>query len=197
MKWLNFKIIALVFALHGIAHETSAMDLRPAYASCQSGGGMGSISAGTGWKYGSRQRWETEIFCGIVPKHDSSSAKATFAIKENFSPWQIRLNGHLTLEPLTSSLYFTTIINKNFWVRQPDRYPSGYYSLSTKIRTNIALGQRIKLKLPGQSGIPDSISAYYEIGTCDIYALSSAGNKEIKFHERLQLCLGVRIDFRK
>lgn len=42
-----------------------------------------------------------------------------------------------------------------------------------------------------------SISAYYEIGTCDIYVLSVAGNSEIKFHELLQLCIGVRINFNR
>ena len=197
MKSLNFRIIATVTAFIIFAVDVFAINLRPTCASFQSGGGMGIVSAGTGWRYGAKQRWETELFVGFVPKYDSNSSKVTFALKENFVPWQININDHITLEPLTSSLYFTTIISRRFWVQQPDRYPSGYYGLPTKIRTNISIGQRLKWHLPKPECFCKSISVYYEIGTCDIYVLSAAGNNKIKLRDRLQLCIGVKLTFKK
>lgn len=197
MKSLNFKAFLSVAIILAAMPGTLAIDLRPAYAACQSGGGMGIASAGIGWNYGSKKRWETDIFAGIVPKYDSNSTKVTIAIKENFVPWQIKLKGDFYLEPLTTSIYFTTILSKRFWTRLPDRYSPNYYSLPTKIRINIALGQRLRWQLPKQTGCIDSVSAYYELGTCDIYALSAAGNKELKPSDWLQLCIGIRIYFRK
>lgn len=197
MKWSIFKRIAAVVAMIVTAADIFAINLRPACVSCQTGGGMGIVSCGPGWRYGAGQRWETELFVGLIPKYDSNSSKVTFALKENFIPWQIKTGNRFTFEPLTSSLYFTTVISDRFWVQQPDRYPSGYYGLPTKIRTNISIGQRLKWHLPKPECFCKSISVYYEIGTCDIYVLSATGNSEIKLRDRLQLCIGVKLTFKK
>lgn len=197
MKWLNFKrpVFAVISAV--AAQGAGAMNLLPADVSCQTGGGMGTVSVGAGWRYGSGNRWETEVYLGVVPRYDSEASKATVALKENFVPWQIRCKDRIVVEPLAASIYFTTIISKKFWLVQPDRYPSNYYTLPTRVRTNIALGQRIKWLLPSAKSHISAISAYYEIGTCDLYVFSVAGNKEIKPHEWMQLCIGIKLDLRK
>lgn len=160
----------------------------------QSGGGMGVVSVGTGWRYGSKNRWETDIIAGFVPKYDSNSAKLVVALKENFAPWAIAINKHISFTPLTASLYFTTIVSKHFWASQPDRYPSGYYGLSTKIRANISFGERIEWCFPSSAHIR-SAGVFYEIGTCDIYALSAFGNSSLAVADWLQLCIGMLITF--
>lgn len=193
MRWI-FKVLIFLITAFAKIMPVSAVDLRPTQFLCQSGGGMGAVSIGTGWRYGSHLRWETNVFIGIVPKYESASAKVSLALKENFIPWRIGLNDRFTLEPFTASIYFTTLISNQVWSQLPERYSSGYYILPTKIRANISFGQRLKYSLSGKSSILDSISAYYEIGTCDIYLLSAAGNHEIKFHEFLQLCIGLSIN---
>lgn len=197
MRLWSFNRFLSLLAIFVFVPQMSAIDLRPTHMSCQSGGGMGVVSLGTGWNYGSHRRWGTDIFIGLVPKYNSSSAKVSLPFKENFIPWHIRVNDNFSLEPLTSSIYFTTLISEKVWSHLPERYSHGYYMLPTKIRANISLGQRLKWHLPYKSGTVESISAYYEIGTCDIYVLSAAGNREIKFHELLQLCIGVRINFNR
>lgn len=198
MKWYGFKRLLSIVFVFVIFHKADAIDLRPTHVSCQSGGGMGVVSLGIGWCYGSQHRWETDIFLGLVPKYDSESAKVAMALKENFVPWKVNLGMGFMLEPLTSSIYFTTLLNEHVWARLPSRYgEKGYYMLSTKIRANISLGQRLRWEIPGEAGVFDSVSIFYELGTCDIYVLSAAGNSEIKFHELLQLCLGIRLNFRR
>lgn len=195
MRWLSFKRLRSLIAVVALSLQASAIDLRPAHGALQSGGGMGAVSAGIGWCYGSRQSWETDLFVGLVPRYDSQSAKVSLALKENFVPWHIGLGKGFSLEPLTSSIYLTTLVSSKVWLHSPERYPAGYYVIPTRVRANISLGQRIKWRLPRKSGIVESVSAYYEIGTCDIYVLSAVGNSTIGFRDLLQLCIGVRVTF--
>lgn len=198
MRWSIFRRWAIVSILIAMAgQDVRGASLLPTQAVCQCGGGMGSVSAGAGWRYGAGRRWETEMIVGIVPRHDSSSTKAVVALKENFVPWSIKCNTCLTFEPLTASVYFTTILSRKFWLVHPDRYPAGYYPLPTKVRSNLCLGQRLTWHVPYGKSKVESLSAFYEIGTCDLYAYSAAGNGVIKPRHWLQLCLGIRINFRK
>lgn len=57
-------------------------------------------------------------------------------------PWKIKLNDQFNIEPLACGLYLNTVLDNEFWVKEPEKYPSGYYGLSTKLRTNIFAGQR-------------------------------------------------------
>ena len=119
IKSWSFKALlaAVLLATQGAA----AIDLRPRSVAVQSGGGMGAVSAGAGWIYGAKDRFETELFVGYVPRYDSSTAKVSLALKENFVPWNVHLKGSIYLRPLTTSFYLTTVVSKKFWVKQPDR----------------------------------------------------------------------------
>lgn len=192
MRWWSFKrmtvLLFLVAWLSGYA-----VDFTPSHVAVQAGGGMGIASVGTGWKYGSKKRWETDIFVGIIPKYDSSCAKPIISLKENFVPWNLKINGQFSVEPLTSSFYITSVLNDKFWGRQPRRYASGYYVLSTKYRLNLALGQRLTWA-PHFIKKHTSLTAFYELSTCDIYILSAAGNSYLKPWDWLQLCIGIRLN---
>lgn len=193
MKSSIFRTL-LVLGLLAVRLSSFAMNLAPDCISLQSGGGMGIATVGTGWSYGKNKRFETELFVGLIPKYDSSQAKAIITIKENLVPWNMALKERLFLEPLTVSIYFTSILNNKFWAKQPDRYPSGYYGLPTKIRTNIALGQRLSYVPRKKLSFTESITAYYELSTCDIYVASAFGNKYIKPYNSLQICIGLKLN---
>ena len=60
--------------------------LIPTHTKIQFAGNMGLLSFGTGWDYGKKNQWETDIFFGFVPKYDSKRAKATMTLKQNISP---------------------------------------------------------------------------------------------------------------
>lgn len=193
-KWWIFRLTLLVgLLLRGF--RCMGIDLAPDFYGVQTGGGMGAVTVGAGWAYGAKDRWETEVFAGIIPKYDSSSAKGILTVKENFRPWRIAAPKGFSFEPLTASIYFTSVLSNKFWAKQPSRYPSGYYIPPTKFRANIALGQRVNYE-PERKWLGISrISAYYELGTCDIYLLNAFGNKYLKPGDWLQLCLGLRLWF--
>ncbi len=170
--------------------------LIPSYGKWQFAGNMGLISLGTGWSYGKNKQWETDFFVGFLPKFKSDAAKVTLTLKQNFMPWKWHLNEKFFIEPLACGLYINTVLHNDFWVRQPDRYPKGYYWFSTRIRTNIYLGQRITLKIPQHKRFfAKSITAFYEISTCDYYILSHIGNSGYPLHELISLSFGVKLQF--
>ena len=150
--------------------------LIPSYTKVQYAGNMGLISIGGGWSYGRNRQWETDLLLGFLPKYDSDAAKATLTLKQNFMPWKWHLSESFHIEPLACGLYINTVLHNDFWVRQPDRYPKGYYWFSTRIRTNIYIGQRITFKIPQHKRLfAKSVTAFYEISTCDYYILSHVG----------------------
>lgn len=193
-SWISKFLITFLLVISS-ALSASPINLLPDYVSLQSGGGMGIATVGTGWQYGKNRHWETDFHLGLIPKYDSDAAKVVFTLKENYIPWRIGFRHRLTLEPLTTSFYLTTVASHKFWARQPDRYPSKYYCLPTKIRFNISLGQRLTWDLPGKPKTIKSLTAYYEIGTCDIYVLNAFGNSYLTPYDYLTLCLGVRMNF--
>jgi len=168
--------------------------LIPTYTKFQYAGGMGLVNFGIGWSYGKRDQWETDAFLGYIPRYSSDNSKITFTLKQNFIPWQKPLNKTLTLEPLTCSLYFNTVFSDEFWTKEPDRYPKGYYGFSTRVRTHISIGQRLRVNIPDKKRFfSRSITAFYEISTCDLY-LSNAFTNHLSPEDYLRLSFGLKFD---
>ena len=175
--------------------------LIPTHFLIQNAGNMGVLSAGIGWSYGKTRKWETDLLFGYIPRHDSSRGKLTTTLKVNFIPWRIDLNPksaeeqwHWKFEPLTASLYLNTVYGHEFWKSQPSRYPDKYYEfMSTKFRLNIALGQRISLKIAeSKRKRHNRISLFYEVGTCDLYIRSLFQGQDVSIGDILGLSLGVK-----
>lgn len=215
MSWLNIKRIGILllvslFSLNGFCEssvdETHKYKKRvegyqefwesliPTYTKLQYAGGMGLMNFGVGWSYGKRHQWETDLFLGFIPKYSSDNTKITLTLKQNFIPWQMPLNKRFTLEPLTCSLYFNTVFSDEFWTKEPDRYPSGYYGFSTRVRTHISIGQRLRFNIPDSKRFfSRSITAFYEISTCDLY-LANAFTNHLGLDDYLRLSFGLKFD---
>ena len=119
--------------------------LIPTSGIIQTCGNMGIISLGIGWEYGKRRQWETQLLFGYIPKFSSDDEKLTMTLKENFIPWRCNIGKGWWFEPLECSLYFNTVFGHDFWTKQPTKYESGYYPFSTRVRPNIALGERLSM----------------------------------------------------
>lgn len=202
--------VALSVCIHANTQDSTTMDSRysrrvyryhkawnriiPTYSKVQYAGGMGLMSIGMGWDYGKRSQWETEMFLGFIPRYSSDEAKATFTLKQNFIPWNTPLGKVVHVQPLTCSFYMNTIFNDEFWTQEPDRYPTGYYGFSTRIRMNLAIGQRIQFRIPhDKRHFSKSISFYYELSTCDLYLISAITN-HLKPKDFLRLSFGIKSD---
>ena len=207
MKWSTFKRILLCLLLLSVTYSLVAKEpyspgvekyhtlwnkLIPRYGKIQYAGSMGFLSAGTGWAYGTNDQWETDLLIGIIPRYSSKRAKATLTLKQNFMPWKIRLNDQFNIEPLACGLYLNTVLDNEFWVKEPEKYPSGYYGFSTKLRTNIFAGQRISYRYD-RNDLNKKITLFYELSTSDLYFISGATNKYIHPRDVLSLSFGVKL----
>ena len=149
--------------------------LIPTHTKLQFAGNMGLLSLGTGWDYGKRNQWETDILFGILPKYDSKRTKITMTLKQNYMPWSISLG------------------KGEFWTHEPDRYPKGYYGFSSKVRIHAFLGQRLTYNIPPRWRLgARAITFYYEISTCDLYIVSAFLNKYLKPKDYLSLSFGLK-----
>ena len=178
--------------------------LIPTHYVIQNAGNMGLLSAGIGWDYA--RHWETQLMFGFIPKHQSTRAKLTMTLKENYIPWRIALTEPHTglgkslkqgwsFNPLTVSLYINTVFGHEFWKSQPQRYPSRYYEfMSTEYRVNLALGQRFTWQIPEHlRNRSTSVSLFYEVSTCDVYIRSKILDHGIPFKDLFGLSFGLKI----
>ena len=170
--------------------------LMPTNGVIQVCGNMGIVSMGIGWAYGKRRQWETQLLLGYIPKFDSDDEKWTLTLKQNFIPWKKPMGKGWTFEPLECSLYFNTVFGHDFWTKQPTKYESGYYPFSTRIRPNLAFGERFKYDIPhNKRKRIKSITFFYELGTNEIYALRFFRNGNAGFWDVFGLSLGVKVQY--
>lgn len=168
--------------------------LIPTQSVVQFAGNMGFLSFGVGWSYGKRNQWETNQLIGFIPKYKSSRAKVTLTIKENYIPWSIYVGKGVQIEPLRTGLYLNAVFGSEFWNEQPSRYPNDYYEfLSTKFRLNIFAGQGVTKIVPmNHLRFVKSVTAFYELGTCDLYIRAKYQDHSVKFWDLMGLSLGLK-----
>lgn len=169
--------------------------LIPTHTKLQFAGNMGLLSLGTGWDYGRRNQWETDLLLGFLPKYESEHAKITFTVKQNYIPWSLQIKqSDFAFEPLSCGLYVNTVFGDEFWVNEPDRYPQGYYGFSSKIRFHVFLGQRMTYNIPARYRVTArAVTFFYEISTCDLYVVSAFTNHYLKPKDYLSLSFGVKL----
>ena len=211
MNWSTFKyalcagLMLLLFSPGSFAQQDSIVKpnkydkrihryrghwekLIPTHTKVQFAGNMGLLSFGTGWDYGKKNQWETDVFLGFIPKYDSKRTKVTMTLKQNYMPWSLNLGRGFSTEPLTCG------IGNEFWVHEPDRYPKGYYGFSSKIRSHIFLGQRLTYDIdPQRRYTAKSITFFYELSTCDLYLISAATNSYLRPRDYLSLSFGLKL----
>ena len=175
----------------------------PGHSVLQVAGSIGAVSVGPGWHYGrGRTRWETELLAGLVPRGASSSAHATFTLRQRVAPWNLPLGsgskrwGRLSFDPLTAELAFNFIFGERLWNRWPSRYPKSYYGFPQRMRTLAGLGQRLWIDLPERRRRNHKdIGLYYQLSTCDIYLVSALSNSRVRLRDILSLSLGLTFDY--
>ena len=171
--------------------------LAPNHMKLQYAGSIGFISAGVGWHYGRyHDQWETDLLFGYLPKFQSDKAKLTMTLKQSYMPWVVDIKkSSFSFTPLVCGMFFNTVFGEDFWASEPSKYPKKYYGFSTKVRANVFIGQRINYLIPERKRrFNKSISAYYELSTCDLYLVSYFTNHYIKLKDILSLSFGLRFE---
>lgn len=164
----------------------------PTHLKLQFAGGIGMISGGFGWDYGKLCRWETDLYFGYLPKGHADHDMVTFTLKQNYIPWSISCGDRVAVEPFYCGIYLNTVFGPEFWVKEPDRYPHGYYTFSTKVRSHIFMGQRLVIYVNGKGWVKN-LTAYYEVSTCDLYLISALTNRYLSASDVISFSFGLKM----
>ena len=170
--------------------------LIPDHAILQYAGSMGAVSTGFGWEYGyysGFRHFSTDIQLGLIPKFSDAHARWALTLKEDFYPVFIPLGGGFYFTPITSGLYITTIFGSDYWTKEPDKYPSGYYWFSTRCRLNAYFGEEITWVIPDHKRqFAASLSLFYELSVNDFGIVQYVSNSYLKLKDVVHLSLGMR-----
>ncbi|AHJ99754.1 hypothetical protein Hsw_4159 [Hymenobacter swuensis DY53] len=159
----------------------------------QTGGGLGMVAGGAGFTL--KDRLELDILVGYVPEKYAGSALSLASAKLLYSPWTLPIKDKWSVKPLTVGGYFS-YTHGTINDEEPNQYTKGYYWFSTDTRIGALLGSRLSYALPPTaSGYARNLSAFYELGTNDLYILSYAQNrKSLSPADILVLSLGLKLD---
>jgi hypothetical protein len=170
---------------------------RPTHLALQTGGGLGMVAAGAGYEF-SKNRLETDVLLGYVPKRFAGSTLSLASLKFMYSPFRLRVAEQVQVLPITVGAYFSYThgtINDEL----KGQYASDYYWFSTDTRYGPLVGGRVTyLAAPvAATGQPRKVSFYYELGSNDLYLASYLNNRNggLGFGQLLTLALGVKADF--
>jgi hypothetical protein len=163
----------------------------------QTGGGLGMVAGGAGYSF-LRDRLETDVLLGYVPKRYANSTLSLASLKVMYSPFHLPVAEKFQVVPLTVGAYFSyTHGTINDEVR--GQYSKDYYWFSTDTRFGALVGGRVTyLAAPvAATGQPRKLSFYYELGTNDLYLVSYFANMHggLGLGQILTLALGVKADF--
>ena len=170
---------------------------RPRHLALQTGGGLGMVAAGAGYEF-SKNRLETDVLIGYVPKRFAGSTLSLASLKFLYSPFRLPVGAKIQVLPLTVGAYFS-YTHGTLNDELKGQYSSDYYWFSTDTRYGPLLGSRVTFLAPtiAATGQPRKISVYYELGSNDLYLASYLNNRNggLGFGQLLTLALGLKADF--
>lgn len=153
---------------------------RPNHVILQTAGGMGLVAGGVGYTL-LRDRLEADILVGFVPEKHAGSTLSIATAKLLYTPYTVPLSEKFVLRPLTVGVY-VSYTHGTINDEQPGQYPKGYYWFSTDTRVGPLLGGRLTYNRPSAASLTRQrrISAYYELGSNDLYLVSFFSNANRK-----------------
>ena len=170
---------------------------RPQHLVLQTGGGLGMVAAGAGYEF-SKNRLETDVLIGYVPKHFAGSTLSLASLKFLYSPFRLPVGEKIQVLPLTVGAYFS-YTHGTLNDELKGQYASDYYWFSTDTRYGPLLGSRVTFLAPpvAATGQPRKLSVYYELGSNDLYLASYLNNRNggLGVGQLLTLALGLKADF--
>lgn len=166
---------------------------QPAHIVLQTGGGLGMVAGGVGFSL--KERLDLDILVGYVPEKYAGSALSLASAKLLYSPWTLPVGQKFLVKPLSVGGYFS-YTHGTINDEEPDQYKPGYYWFSTDTRVGPLLGSRVSYALPPTAtGRSRNLSAYYELGTNDLYIVSYVQNRKgLSPADILVLSLGLKLD---
>ena len=162
----------------------------PDQAKVQLAGNIGFISPGVGWSWLER-RLEGDLFFGWVPESVGGIDIYSLTGKLTWLPWRIQAGDDWQITPATLALQVTYTFGHDYFLLLPERYPTGYYSVPTAVRSGLALGGGVGRSLWGQR----HVGLYYELVAVDAgLSFWLTNRRAVSVTDVFSLALGLRVE---
>lgn len=173
-------------------HKSWSQKMIPDIVLFQYAGGIGKYNLGVGWDYGKSEQWETHFMIGFIPSRYNLNHYWTTTLRECYVPWRVDVKKYVRMQPVIVQLSINSILHGDFWASEPDRYPHGYYSFSSRIRFHLGLGQRFTYMIPKEKRyLSREVSLYYEVSTCDLYVRQKIKSSSVPLRDIIILAVGA------
>jgi len=200
MRRLCFLLGVLLLSLKVQAQAVETDTPRPWYvphhAVLQTAGGIGMLAGGAGYALGAHRRFDADVLIGYVPgKYTGDRAFGIFTLKGTYSPFTIPTSSPWQIKPLSVGALVNYTPSQMLNRSRDDKYPhKNYYWWSSTTRLGAFVGGRIGREFATRQGRTRTASAYYELGTNDLYFVSLLTNtKGLTLGQILTLGLGVKV----
>ncbi|OUJ76202.1 hypothetical protein [Hymenobacter crusticola] len=201
MRTYSLIISFLLFCLSGHAQVTEPSRQPwyvPEHAVLQTAGGIGMIAGGVGYALGAHRRFDADVLIGYVPgTYTGDRAFGIFTLKGTYSPFTLPVDTHWQIKPLAIGALINYTPSQMLNRSRDDKYSyKNYYWWGSTVRLGAFLGGRVGYGFNTRTGRKRVASAYYELGTNDLYFVSLLTNtKGLALGQILTLGLGVKVDF--
>lgn len=177
------------------AQESERRWYVPDHYKLQFAGKIGFLSVGAGYLH-AKEKLETDIYFGYLPKSIGGDYIETFTLKSTFFPWNKEIGNGYNIRPFSVGFYLSYSFGSEFDTILPNEYPRGYYWWATSLRFGGFIGGSISKELPN-SRVFQNITFYYELGTYDLLFLSYIQNLEtVRIYDVTSLALGIKLPIR-
>lgn len=157
----------------------------------QYAGSIGFASVGIGRTY-LREKLETDLMLGYLPKQIGGDHIWTTALKTTFVPIRPIPVKSLDWQPLRAGFQLSYTFGKDYFIfEHHDKYEKGYYGFPTALHLYLYLGGQVDLARIEKLS---RFGVYYEVGSSAEYLISYIQNpKYLGPGKIFNLALGLRM----
>lgn len=185
--------LPLVYSQNEIKiNDESSKNYLPDNIKLQYAGGLGFLSAGVGYSF-LNEKLDVSMFYGYVPKFVSVKDLHSLNFQFTAKLFRIKLSKDIEIIPLNIGGYFQHTFGNEYWLKLPDKYPSGYYWWSPGLNTGVFFGSEIKTKWLANKTSFSGTSFYVNVGTKSYYLASKIGNSSIPLSDIINIGFGIII----
>lgn len=164
--------------------------LLPDHATLQFAGSIGVGSLGAGYR-NPKNTLEGELLLGYLPASMGGDHFFTPALKGNWLPFLLFEDRKVQLYPIQTGVMVAYTFGSEFFSKQPDYYPKGYYPFSTAIHAYWQLGSRISVPMK-----TNRLEFYYELNASAEEIITLVQNPNFITPGKIfSLALGLKLNF--
>lgn len=186
----SLSVLLLYFLFLGTLQAQRRPALLPDYATAQYAGSIGLGAVGFGYHNGKRTI-ESELLLGYLPAAFGGDRLFTAAMKSNVVMHPLFKNRKVQLYPFHTGVMVAYTFGDQFFAKQPDQFPKGYYTFSTALHAYWQFGSRISVPVKDKR-----LEFYYELNASAEELVSMIQNPRFLTPDKIfSLALGVKLKF--